>query len=112
MFLRITDAETLTETGHADFQQRDRGLLHTDIEWSGVFKMEELGADAAYVYRSLESMISRGLIFSGHNESDLRIKEVFPGVRRFVGASFPRRGAETHPCRSLRDSVYCYHANK
>ena len=40
MFLRITDAETLTETGQADFQQRDRGLLHTDIVWSGVFKMD------------------------------------------------------------------------
>ena len=57
-------------------------------------------------------MISRGLIFSGHNESDLRIKEAFPGVRRFVGVSFPRRGTETRPCRSPRDSVYCYHVNK
>ena len=39
-------------------------------------------------------MISWGLIFSGHNESDLRIKEAFPGVRRFVGVSFPRRVTE------------------
>ena len=51
-FLRTTDAETLTETGNAAFQQRDRGLLHTDIERSRVFKMD-LG-------RNDEEMISVG----------------------------------------------------
>ncbi len=66
-----------------------------------------LAVDAAYLYRSLESMIPPGihvhvddalraleavkdladspdLIFAGHDETDLRRKEAFPGVRRFV----------------------------
>ncbi len=66
-----------------------------------------LAADAAYVYRSLESMIPPGihvhvddalraldavksladsprLIFAGHDERDLRREEVFPGVRRLA----------------------------
>ena len=66
-----------------------------------------LAVDAAYLYRSLESMIPPGihihvddalraldkvkdladatdLIFAGHDETDLRREEVFPGVRRFV----------------------------
>ncbi len=66
-----------------------------------------LAVDAAYLYRSLESMIPPGihvhvddalraldavkdladapaLIFAGHDERDLERKEIFPGVRKFV----------------------------
>ncbi len=66
-----------------------------------------LAVDAAYVYRSLESMIPPGihvhvddalraldaikdladsprLIFAGHDARDLKIREAFPGVRRLA----------------------------
>ena len=66
-----------------------------------------LAVDAAYLYRSFESMIPPGvhvhvddalraldavkdladsprLIFAGHDEQDLRIEEEFPGVRRLA----------------------------
>ncbi len=66
-----------------------------------------LAVDAAYLYRSFESMIppgvhvhvddalraldavkdmaaSPGLLFAGHDERDLRVEEEFPGVRRLA----------------------------
>ena len=96
--------------GHHDYETRGRGGGDPDGVSTARPRLSGwavLAVDAAYLYRSLESMIPPGihihvddalraldkvkdladatdLIFAGHDETDLRREEVFPGVRRFV----------------------------